>query len=468
VDHPRRAPAPEALAGAHLLSSEISKSLVDAVLYGAIYVNKFDEDMALVDEIFRKEYSSRIYQNHRVGDSNAPTRSLLSAERSLGSVIKLLTPNPAEFTPEHNTWLKSIPNYIRAIVFIIKRFYRQEWGDDWLLHFSVDIVNGVDGHELKYDGRKLVGSYLRVGLDANGAWRTYKLRQDFLAADKVQMEDDITASVVVSRDKLVGLPKEYDGHPSLKLSENCEYRLFSGLTTRPPRRGPQTERDMADPGLFCSNFQLLGVDDVRDIAEDVALQGAFTEPMRTHIGRRSASELLHLLGQAARRRRQPTKNPRYLQVRPTSPRLATATWPKRARGLPAAAHRPAGRLPVISVPRAAQQPARRRHPPALRVQPHPLPGAARALHGLHLLADRKSPSTTAPVGGRVSPRVRSTPSARDGGPQQRAWSRCCFAAMAASAPPRASAPTTGSITTSAFSSPRSGAVFFRTIGTRRS
>ena len=40
------------------------------------------------------------------------------------------------------------------------------------------------------------------------------------------MEDDITASVVVLARRLVGIPGEYDGHPSLKLSENCEFRLF--------------------------------------------------------------------------------------------------------------------------------------------------------------------------------------------------------------------------------------------------
>jgi hypothetical protein len=299
--------------------SEISKSLVDAVLYGAIYVNKFDEDMALVEEIFQKSYGSHIYVGHRPEDSNAPARPLLSPERSLGSVIKLLTPNPTDFTPEYNAWLKGIPNYIRAIVFIIKRFYRQEWGDNWRDHFGVDIINGVDGHELKYDGRKLVGSYLRVGLDSSGAWRTYKLRQDFLAADKVQMEDDITASVVVRREQLVGLPKEYDGHPSLKISENCEYRLFQ----RPddaihPGVDLQTERDMADQGLFCSNFQPLGPTDVRDIAETVALQGAFTEPMRAHIDKASARAVGFSICSAKPRMvdGKPTKNPRYLQVRP--------------------------------------------------------------------------------------------------------------------------------------------------------
>ncbi len=35
--------------------------------------------------------------------------------------------------------------------------------------------------------------YLRVGLDKQGRWRMYKLRQDFAAAAKIQLEDDITA-----------------------------------------------------------------------------------------------------------------------------------------------------------------------------------------------------------------------------------------------------------------------------------
>ena len=64
-------------------------------------------------------------------------------------------------------------------------------------HIGVDEVNGFPGHEIKYETRKLVGTYLRVGLQKNGDWRTFKLRQDFAAAQKIQMEDDISASVVV-------------------------------------------------------------------------------------------------------------------------------------------------------------------------------------------------------------------------------------------------------------------------------
>ena len=170
--------------------SEISKSLVDAVLPGSFFVRSFDEDMELVAEILR-----RSYDDARITGERGP-RAAPSPERSLGSVVKL-TPSPADFTPEYNAWLESILNHIRALVFIIKRFYRPEWGDDWVSHFGVDIINGEPGHELKHEGRKLAANYLRIGRDGHGAWRTYKLRQDFVAADKVQMEDDITASVVV-------------------------------------------------------------------------------------------------------------------------------------------------------------------------------------------------------------------------------------------------------------------------------
>ena len=201
--------------------SEISKSLSDAVLYGPILVRNFDDDLALVEEIFRRNPLDALPQSARGG----MPRPILSSERSLGSVIKLLTPSP-DYTLEYNSWLETIPKHVRALVFVIKRFYRSEWGDDWKRHFRVDVINGAPGHELKYDGRKLVGSYLRIGLEESGAWRTYKLRQDFVAADKVQMEDDISASTVVPAHVLLGLPREYEGHPSLKIAENCEWRLF--------------------------------------------------------------------------------------------------------------------------------------------------------------------------------------------------------------------------------------------------
>jgi phosphoenolpyruvate carboxykinase (diphosphate) len=297
--------------------SEISKSLIDAVLYGPVYTGNFEEDMALVEQIFQKDFKDALLPELR--QSGGRARPILSAERSLGSVIKLLTPSP-EFTQEYNGWLAAIPNYVRALVFVIKRFHRADDGGSWRAHFSVDIINGAPGHELKHDGRKLVGSYLRVGFDPSGAWRTYKLRQDFVAADKVQMEDDISASVVVPASALLGLPHEYEGHPSLKLVQNCEWRLFQ----RPddaihPGFDKQTEDDMSREGLFCSNFQPLDASDARDMVEDVALHDAFTEPMRRHVEKNAGrlgdgnficSAKPRLVGG------KPSKNPRYLQVRP--------------------------------------------------------------------------------------------------------------------------------------------------------
>jgi len=60
-------------------------------------------------------------------------------------------------------------------VFIIKRMYRPEWGDDWRNQLSTDFVNGHPGHELKLGERKLVGSYLRIGFaeTALGACSNY-------------------------------------------------------------------------------------------------------------------------------------------------------------------------------------------------------------------------------------------------------------------------------------------------------
>jgi hypothetical protein len=342
--------------------SEISKSLVDAVLPGSFYVQRFDEDMAMVREIL-----SRNYDDARV--ERGPARPLLSEERSLGSVVKLLTPNPAEFTPEYNAWLESIPNHIRALVFVIKRFHRPEWGDDWLEHFGVDIINGASGHELKYQGRKLVANYLRIGRDKHGAWRTYKLRQDFVAADKVQMEDDITASVVVPARRLIGLPGEYDGHSSLKLAQNCEFRLFQ----RPddaihPGLDRQTEKDMAGPGLFCSNFQPVTAEDARRIREDVATHDAFTAPMREHVSRNAVREDAGWSICSARPRLiagKPTKNPRYLQLRPDlarpRDRYVAEIGARLSRRLPL--HQPV-LFPVIAV-----MSGRRNNPPEPGIRP---------------------------------------------------------------------------------------------------
>jgi hypothetical protein len=298
--------------------SEISKSLNDAVIFGPIYIGGYETDMAYVEEIMNRDYSGCIRNEVRGAQTKDSGRPILSNERSLGSVVKLLTPNPEIYMEEHNAYLRAIPNHVRAIVFAIKQFYHPSWGSDWKSHFGVDIVNGAPGHELKIGGRPLVGSYLRVGLWKTGAWRTYKLRQDFLAADKVQMEDDITASTVVPASQIKGLPSVYSAHPSLKIAENCEYRLFQ----RPdeaihPGFDKQTEEDMSGQGLFVSNFQPLSAGEMKDLTEQVSLFGLFTDNMKGHMLKATASDGKNICSAKPRIvGGKPTKNPRYLQVRP--------------------------------------------------------------------------------------------------------------------------------------------------------
>jgi hypothetical protein len=296
--------------------SEISKSINDAVIYGPVFVQDFKEDMDQVAAIFNRDYSDRLKPEFSHEDRD-PTRKPLSEERSLGSVIKLLTPSPSN-TDDYNAWLATIPPLILSQVFIIKRFYKPEWGDDWRSHFSVDVINGMPGHALKLDGRELVASYLRVGLCKAGNWRTYKVRQDFIATEKVQMEDDISASVVVSRDVLPNLsPKS--SNPSVKLVKNCEYRLFQ----RPDEaihRGfdKQTEFDMAQPGNFIANFEPLIGDKLAEIVEDVVEFQKYTAPMRELLQAAHERGGQYVVSSANPRliNGKPSKNPRYLQVRP--------------------------------------------------------------------------------------------------------------------------------------------------------
>ncbi len=301
--------------------SELSKSITDAVLYGPIFVGDAEKDFEQVDAILKRNYSGRFLPAFRpsYADERA-SRPILSPQRSLGSVIKLLTPSSVEYTPEYNAWLNTLPNHIFALVFIIKRFYRPEWSDAWREHFSVDNVNGSAGHELKYDSRKLVGSYLRVGLMPDSSWRTHKLRQDFLPAEKVQMEDDITATVVVPPE-WVSSYYQASHKDSLKLALNCEYRFFQ----RPDdavHRGydKQAEWDMSQPGNFISNFQPLPRSEAIDLIEDTIHFDEFTEPMRALIRRAAAEKDGTFFVSSAHSRLvdgKPTQNPRYLQVRPT-------------------------------------------------------------------------------------------------------------------------------------------------------
>lgn len=299
--------------------SEISKSIQDSMLCGPIFVGEYDKDFDQVDAIFRKDFSKRFK-----GSTEGDARPVLSSDRSLGSVIKLLTTSP-DYTDDYNNWLESIPQHVFALVFLIKRFYNPEWGKNWRERFSVDEVNGNPGHELKYEGRQLVTSYLRVGTHSDGTWRVYKLRQDFVAAKKVQTEDDISASIVVPTSYLKGLNDHYENE-CIKLVVNCESHLFQ----RPDdavNRGLdlQTESDLAGTSNFISNFEPLTSKDARELVEDVIGFQDYSKPMQRRI--RAAAKMPedeYFVSSAHPRivDGKPTLNMRYLQRRPdlASPR----------------------------------------------------------------------------------------------------------------------------------------------------
>src|SRR5690625_1267864 len=138
--------------------SEISKPISDAIFHGPQMTVNLSKDLDQVEKILKRSYDGRF----RKGFSDPrPSRTILSKKRSLGSVIKLLTPSKIEYTDRYNRWLESIPNYIRELVFAVKRLYRPEWGDDWRSRFSVDFVNGEPGHQLKCEGYPLTGDYVR-------------------------------------------------------------------------------------------------------------------------------------------------------------------------------------------------------------------------------------------------------------------------------------------------------------------
>jgi hypothetical protein len=304
--------------------SEISKSLRDYMIYGPIFVADLQKDLDLVEMIVAKDFSHRWKENspQKPNYSKRISRPILSPERSLGSVIKLLTPS-SDYTDEYNQWLQSLPNYIYPIVFIIKRFYKPEWGNTWRQYFGVDIVNGFAGNELKYKGRKLVGTYLRVGLMPPQAWRTYKVRQDFAAATKIQTEDDISASVVVPANRLENMNAAYASGPiargSFKFVVNTEYRLFQ----RPDdavHRGldKQTEADMSRADNFISNFEPLTQATAAEMVQRVTEFDQFTVPMRTLLEGAAKGTDGYAVCSANPRivNGAPSKNPRYLQIRP--------------------------------------------------------------------------------------------------------------------------------------------------------
>lgn len=293
--------------------SEISKSLSNSIIYGSYYVHDLEKDLDFVESIFNYDYRGRWSVNP---NRTRSSREILSIDRSLGSVIKLLTPS-ASYTDEFNAYLESIPNHVKALVFMIKRFYQLSWNGDWRSHFTVDIINGKPGNEVKFNNRKIRPSYLRVGFAEDHSWRVFKLRMDFFPSEKIQKEDDITASVLVPANRLKNLNPEYK-NSSYKFSKNCEYRFFQ----RPDEAvnkgyDKQAESDLSSNNLFVTNYEPLQKADVQEIKDDVMGYISYTDIVKEHINDFLEGDDKYCIVSSEPRivNGAPTKNPRYLENR---------------------------------------------------------------------------------------------------------------------------------------------------------
>lgn len=296
--------------------SEISKSMQNAITYSSFNIHDIEKDFKKADEIIEFDYSTR----WKVKDPNRPkSRSFLSEERTLGSVVKLLTPSE-ENSDEFNAWLKDIPVHIRSLVLFVKRLFRQAHGADlnWKDMMSVEIINGVQGTKLIYDNNPVVGSYVRIGFNQQGNWMLNKLRSDFSASEKIQTEDDISASITLPRAQFKDLNPEYKNQ-SVKVLINCEAHLFQ----RPDEaivRGYDkgAELDIISDGRFLTNYEMLTKKDAIAIYEDTINYDKYTQPVKDFILDIVNSEeediqfVLpshpRIIGDGL-----PTKNPRYLE-----------------------------------------------------------------------------------------------------------------------------------------------------------
>ena len=293
--------------------SEISKSLANAIIYGTFFIDDIDRDSDMVDEILRYDFS-KIWRDK--SQNTKKSIELLSSDITLSSVIKLLTRFDG-YTDEHNKFLSSIPDHVKGLLFLIKRISMANDGStDWRSFFTVDTVNGRKGHSLMFNNRKIINSFLRIGFDQKNSWYVHSLRPDFIAAAKVQMEDDISStftlpyhSIRKTRDK------------SVKVVENCERRFFQ----RPDEainRGydKEAEQDLSSTDNFCVNYQALSPEDGKEIIEDAIQFDKYTDPIKDLIsaGAGEQNDLYFITPSHLRKLDDGTtsKNPRYLQENP--------------------------------------------------------------------------------------------------------------------------------------------------------
>ena len=293
--------------------SEISKSMQNAIQYGPYNIVNLEEDFKKADQIINFDFSKRWKE---VLPNGGPSRPFLSPKRTLGSAVKLLTPSD-QYSDEYNKFLMDMPDHIRSLVLFVKRLYRndKEKGN-WKDYMSVEIVNGRRGTTLQYKNNKVIGSYVRIGFSQEGNWLLHKLRSDFVPSHKIQMEDDISATITIGTQNLKNLNPEYS-NPSVKFTANCEAHLFQ----RPDEaiiRGydKEAESDICKENTFLTNYEPLNHQDAINIMEDAINFDKYTQPVKdliTEVINDESDDYFVVPSHPRIVDGKPTANPRYLQ-----------------------------------------------------------------------------------------------------------------------------------------------------------
>ena len=91
---------------------------------GPVFVREYYRDMDQVAEILNMDFP-RIYRNRPPDERTR--RPILSFDRSLGSVIQLLSLSP-DYTDAHNEFVRGLPQTIRQLLFTVKRYYQPRMG----------------------------------------------------------------------------------------------------------------------------------------------------------------------------------------------------------------------------------------------------------------------------------------------------------------------------------------------------
>ena len=311
-------------------------------------------------------------------------RPILSPERSLGSVVKLLSRSP-DYTDEYNAWVGSIPRS-SATWCSSSSGLQAGMGRRLAQAFQRRHHQRPARQRAQVPPERLLTHYLRVGFTREGGWRTFSLSKDFLPAEKIQVEDDITASTVAPRTRSRGCPP---GPPNPRSSSSttassacssARTTRSSGATTAGPSRtsagpGSSSRTSSRSPGPRPGRSSRTRSASRSSRCRSAGPSGTSLRPAIPTTSCRPP-----IPGSSTG---SPRKNPRYLQNRPDleDPR-ATYLARDRRPALPAADGRRARPLPRRIGPDGPPAQPAGPAPSALRLRPDPLPGAARAFMDL--------------------------------------------------------------------------------------